>query len=50
MVLDQGTYLRSLTAPNRPTKDVSKYVVVWRNKDGQWTVAADIFNSDGAII
>lgn len=48
MALDQGTYLLSLTGPNGPTKDVGKYVVVWRNIEGHWKVAADIFNSDGA--
>ena len=48
MALDQGTYLLSLTGPSGPTKEVGKYVVVWRNIDGQWKVAADIFNTDGA--
>lgn len=48
MALDQGTYLLSLNGPNGPTKDIGKYVVVWRNIDGHWKVAADIFNSDGA--
>ena len=48
MALDQGTYLLTLTGPNGPVKDVGKYVVVWRNVDGQWKVAADIFNTDGA--
>ena len=48
MALDQGTYQFSFSGPNGPTKDVGKYVVVWRNIDGQWKVAADIFNSDGA--
>ena len=48
MALDRGTYLLSLNGPNGPTKDVGKYVVVWRNVDGQWKVAADIFNTDGA--
>ena len=48
MALDQGAYQFSLSGPNGPTKDVGKYVVVWRNIDGQWKVAADIFNSDGA--
>ena len=48
MALDQGTYLLTLTGPNGPTRDVGKYVVVWRNIDGQWKVAADIFNTDGA--
>ena len=49
MALDRGTYELSLDGPNGPTKDIGKYVVVWRNIDGQWKVAADIFNSDGAI-
>ena len=48
MALDQGTYLLTLTGPNGPMKDVGKYVVVWQNIDGQWKVAADIFNTDGA--
>ena len=48
MALDQGTYLLSLSGPKGPTKDIGKYVVVWRNIDGQWKVAADIFNTDGA--
>ena len=48
MALDQGTYLLSIAGPNGPTKDVGKYVVVWRYIDGQWKVAADIFNTDGA--
>ena len=48
MALDRGTYLLSLAGPHGPTKDIGKYVVVWRNIDGQWKVAADIFNSDGA--
>ncbi len=48
MALDRGTYLLTLGGPNGPTEEVGKYVVVWRNVDGQWKVAADIFNSDGA--
>ena len=48
MALDRGTYLLSLAGPHGPTKDIGKYVVVWRNINGQWKVAADIFNSDGA--
>ena len=47
MALDRGTYLLSLAGPHGPTKDIGKYVVVWRRIDGQWKVAADIFNSDG---
>lgn len=48
MALDRGTYQFSLDGPDGPTTDIGKYVVVWRNVDGQWKVAADIFNSDGA--
>ena len=48
MALDRGTYLLSLAGPHGPTKDIGKYVVVWRNINGKWRVAADIFNSDGA--
>ncbi len=48
MALDRGTYLLTLAGSDGPTKDIGKYVVVWRNIDGQWKVAADIFNSDGA--
>ena len=47
MALDRGTYLLSFSGPQGPTKDIGKYVVVWRNIDGRWKVAADIFNSDG---
>ncbi len=48
MALDRGVYEFSLDGPEGATKDIGKYVVVWRNIDGQWKVAADIFNSDGA--
>ena len=49
MALDRGTYELTLDGPQGPTKDIGKYVVVWRNIDGGWKVAADIFNSDGAV-
>ena len=48
MALDRGVYQLSLDGPDGAMKDIGKYVVVWRNVDGQWKVAADIFNSDGA--
>ena len=48
MALDRGAYQFSLDGPNGATTEIGKYVVVWRNVDGQWKVAADIFNSDGA--
>lgn len=47
MALDRGTYELSIDGPKGATKDIGKYVVVWRNVEGQWKVAADIFNSDG---
>ena len=47
MALDQGTYRFTSTGPDGPVTDVGKYVVVWRNIDGEWKAAADIFNSDG---
>ena len=47
MALDRGTYRFSSTGPSGPVTDTGKYVVVWRNIDGEWKAAADIFNSDG---
>ena len=48
MAYDVGTYSLSFDSDKGPVKDMGKYVVVWKNVDGQWKVAADIFNSDGA--
>jgi uncharacterized protein (TIGR02246 family) len=48
MALDRGTYRFTSTGSDGPVTDVGKYVVVWRNVDGNWKAAADIFNSDGA--
>lgn len=48
MALDRGTYRFSSSGPNGSVTDTGKYVVVWRNIDGKWKAAADIFNSDGA--
>ena len=48
MAMDRGTYRLSMSGPEGPTQDIGKYVVVWRNIEGKWKVAADIFNSDGA--
>lgn len=47
MALDRGTYRFSSSGPNGPVTDTGKYVVVWRNIDGEWKAVADIFNSDG---
>lgn len=46
MALDRGTYRFSATPPEGAIDDAGKYVVVWRKIDGEWKVAADIFNSD----
>jgi uncharacterized protein (TIGR02246 family) len=42
-----GTYALSFDGDKGPVKDVGKYVVVWKKVEGNWQVAADIFNSDG---
>jgi len=47
MALDRGTYRFAATPPSGAIDDSGKYVVVWRKVDGEWKVAADIFNSDG---
>ena len=41
MAMDRGTY--------RLGPETGKYVVVWRKVDGDWKVAADIFNSDNPV-
>lgn len=46
MALDRGTYRFRATPPEGAVDDTGKYVVVWRKIDGEWEVAADIFNSD----
>ena len=40
-----GTYRLSMDGPAGRIEDDGKYVVVWRKRDGDWQVAADIFNS-----
>jgi uncharacterized protein (TIGR02246 family) len=47
MAYDIGTYALTFTGDQGPVQDRGKYVVVWKNVDGDWKVAADIFNSDG---
>lgn len=46
MALDRGWYRFSANGPNGPISDTGKYVVVWRKINGEWAVAADIFNTD----
>jgi uncharacterized protein (TIGR02246 family) len=48
MAYDIGTYALSFDSDKGAVKDVGKYVVVWKKVGGEWKVAADIFNSDGA--
>jgi uncharacterized protein (TIGR02246 family) len=48
MAYEIGTYEFSFDGDKGPVKDVGKYVVVWKTIGGDWKVAADIFNSDGA--
>ena len=44
-----GTYSLSFDSDNGPMNDRGKYVVAWRNVDGLWKVAADIFNSNAPV-
>ncbi len=46
MALDRGSYRVSAKGPDGPINDSGKFVVVWRKIDGEWKVAADIFNTD----
>jgi uncharacterized protein (TIGR02246 family) len=48
MAYEIGTYELSFDSDTGPAKDVGKYVVVWKKIGGDWKVATDIFNSDGA--
>jgi uncharacterized protein (TIGR02246 family) len=43
-----GTYEMTVSSPDLGLiKDVGKYVTTWKKqRDGQWKVVADIFNSD----
>jgi ketosteroid isomerase-like protein len=46
MAYDVGTYEFRLEAPKGPAADRGTYLVVWQKVNGEWKVAADIFNSD----
>lgn len=48
MAYEIGTYELSFDSDKGPVEDVGKYVVVWKKVGGDWKVAADISNSDGA--
>ena len=43
---DIGTYTFQMKGPKGPVEDKGKYLVVWKKQDGEWKVAADMFNSD----
>jgi uncharacterized protein (TIGR02246 family) len=49
MAYDIGTYALDFEGDQGPVHDDGKYVVVWKKEDGVWKVAADIFNSNGAM-
>ncbi|MGX9431803.1 MULTISPECIES: YybH family protein [Bradyrhizobium] len=49
MAYDVGTYELSFDDNKGMVKDVGKYVTVWTKVGGEWKVAADISNSDGAM-
>ena len=49
MAYDVGTYELSFDGDKGTMKDLGKYVTVWRKVGGEWKVAADIGNSDGAM-
>jgi len=46
MAYEVGSYSLGMDGPDGRIEDVGKYVVVWVKTDGEWLVAADIFNSD----
>lgn len=46
MAYDYGWYTFAFDSDNGRVEDKGKYVVVWKNVDGTWKVAADIFNSN----
>ncbi len=48
LAVERGTYVMTLTPPGAPAAvaDTGKYLVHWRQVDGKWLLAEDIFNSD----
>jgi uncharacterized protein (TIGR02246 family) len=48
MAVEWGTYSVTLTPPGAPAPmtDTGKYLVHWRQVDGKWLLAQDIWNSD----
>ncbi|HSJ65579.1 MAG TPA: SgcJ/EcaC family oxidoreductase [Gemmatimonadaceae bacterium] len=46
MAYDVGTYEFAFDGPNGRVEDSGKYLVVWEQRDGEWKVVADMFNTD----
>lgn len=47
LAVEQGRYTLTATTPDGAAMDdEGSYLVVWKQQDGQWMVARDIFNSD----
>ncbi|MBA3584290.1 MAG: DUF4440 domain-containing protein [Gemmatimonadetes bacterium] len=47
IAVDVGTYTMGGTAPDgTPWQDTGKFVATWENVNGEWKIAADIWNSD----
>lgn len=46
MAYDIGTYEMSFDGPDGTIQDEGKYITVWKKVDGQWKVAADMFNTN----
>lgn len=46
MAYEVGSYDLRFRSQTGPVNDRGKYVVVWTRPNGEWKVAADIFNSD----
>ena len=46
MAYDYGWYTFAFDTETGRVEDKGKYIVVWKNVDGAWKVAADIFNTN----
>jgi len=46
LAYEVGTYRLSFDGPAGRVEDRGKYVVVWKQENGAWKIAVDIFNSD----
>lgn len=48
LAMDRGVYALTTAGPAGEVVENGKYVVVWKKVDGDWKVAADIFNANAA--